>query len=106
MAQVQESGSASGEARGGRRLGPATMALTMDQDFPYVVRVNVEIAELQALCDKAEAIGEPSGVKMVELNEALFFCFKLPLQAVAFEVHCERNRIPHHRDPHPSDWSD
>jgi len=63
----------------------------MDRNFPYVLVVNVEIAELQGLRDKAgEAIrklgGEPSAdLQVVDENEAVFFCFKNSYVAALFE---------------------
>jgi hypothetical protein len=68
--------------------------VTMDRNFPYVVLVNVAIADLQGLRDKAEeatrkfAIGAPSGHRVVEQNEAVFFCFEDPTARVLFEDYC------------------
>jgi len=81
----------------------------MDRNFPYVLLVNVEIAELQGLRDKAgEAIRyvgrEPSDdLQVVYENEAIFFCFKNSTAAVLFELHCFRNQIPRRRIGDP-DW--
>jgi len=74
----------------------------MDRNFPYVLLVNVAIAELQSLRDKAEeAIRKPfvgdSGYRVVERNEAVFFCFENSTAAVLFEHYCFRNQIPHRR---------
>ena len=48
--------------------------------FPYGLLVNVTIAELQRLRDKAEEATRKFGTKhrVVERNEAIFFCFEKP----------------------------
>ena len=71
----------------------------MDRNFPYVLLVNVTIAELQGLRDKAEEFTRKFGTKhqVVERNEAVFFCFEKPGLAVLFEYYCFRNQIPRRR---------
>jgi hypothetical protein len=83
--------------------GQGALAVTMDQNFPYVLLVNVTVDELQRLRDKAEELfrkfcSEPSdNLRVVEENEAVFFCFKNSNLAVLFEAYCCRNRICHRR---------
>ena len=75
----------------------------MDRNFPYVLLVNVTITELQRVRDKAEectrkfAIGTPSKHRVVERNEAVFFCFEDSTAACLFEDYCFRNQIPRRR---------
>jgi hypothetical protein len=80
----------------------------MDRNFPYVLLVNVAIAELQGLRDKAEEATRkfviPSKHRVVERNEAVFFCFENSTAAVLFEDYCVRNQIPHRRIEWP--WPD
>jgi hypothetical protein len=68
----------------------------MDRNFPYGLLVNVTIAELQRLRDKAKEATRKFGTKhrVVERNEAVFFCFEKPRVAVLFEYYCLRNQIP------------
>jgi hypothetical protein len=79
----------------------------MDRDFPYVLLVNVAIAELQGLRDKAEEatrkLGGPSDHRVVECNEAVFFCFEDSTAAVSFQGYCVRNQI-HCRRIGDGDW--
>jgi hypothetical protein len=75
----------------------------MDRNFPYVLLVNVAIADLQNLRDKAEEATRkcptvaPSKHRVAERNEAVYFCFADPTAAVLFEGYCVRNRIPRRR---------
>jgi len=75
----------------------------MERNFPYVLLVNVAIAELQGLRDKAEEAirklcSEPSSeLRVDEKNEAVFFRFKNSNVAVLFEAYCVRNQIPNRR---------
>jgi hypothetical protein len=78
----------------------------MDRNFPYpyVVLVNVAVADLQGLRDKAgeatckfAAGRRPSGYRVVQRNEALFFCFEDQTAQVLFEDYCVRARIPRRR---------
>jgi len=75
----------------------------MDRNFPYVLLVNITMAELQGLRDKAEEAirklwAEPSSeVRVDEKNEAVFFRFKNSNVAVLFEAYCVRNQIPNRR---------
>ena len=75
----------------------------MDRNFPYVLLVNITMAELQGLRDKAEEAirklySEPSSeLRVDEKNEAVFFRFKNSNVAVLFEAYCVRNQIPNRR---------
>ena len=73
----------------------------MDRNFPYVLLVNVAITELQGLRDKAEEATRkfaiPSKHRVVEQNEAVFFCFENSTAAVLFEGYCVCNRITRRR---------
>jgi hypothetical protein len=109
LAQNEEPGGSRGEARGRRRLGEGreALAVTMDRNFPYVLLVNVAIADLQGLRDKAEEatrkFAMQSDHRVVERNEAVLFCFENSTAAIVFEYYCFRNRIPCRRI---GDWSD
>jgi hypothetical protein len=69
-----------------------------------VLLVNVPIADLQNLRDKAEeatrkwpTVAGPSKHRMVELNEAVYFSFENPAAAAVFQAYCVRNQIPNRR---------
>jgi len=69
-----------------------------------VLLVNVGIADLQNLRDKAEEatrkwprVVGPSKHRVVELNEAVYFCFENPAAAVVFHAYCVLNQIPNRR---------
>ena len=78
----------------------------MDRNFPYGLLVNVTIAELQGLRDKAEEATRKFGTKhrVVERNEAVSFCFENSTATLLFEDYCLRNQIPHRRIEWP--WPD
>jgi hypothetical protein len=71
----------------------------MYREFPYVLLVNVAIADLQNLRNKAEEATRkwPSKHRVVEQNEAVFFCFEHWDAAVVFQEYCVRNQVPNRR---------
>jgi len=93
------------EARGGRGLEHEAVAAigvsVLGSDYPYVVLVNVGLAELENLREWVR--GAPywfcSWHHEVKVkDEAVLFCFKEDAAALMFEVHCRQNRIPYRRE--------
>ena|SRR5437879_5114697 len=71
-------------------------------NYPYVVLVNVEIAELEGLREKVrEATGKSWSFdhEVKVKDEAVLFCFEDPGAAWAFGQYCHRNHIPYRREP-------
>jgi hypothetical protein len=73
----------------------------LGSDYPYVVLVNVGVAELQGLRERVRGIPHPwwSWDHEVKVkHEAVLFCFENDAAASMFVGYCRRNHIPCRRE--------
>jgi hypothetical protein len=73
------------------------MMTSSESNYRRVVLVNIEVADLEGLCEKAREAARKfsSGCKVKPKNEAVLFCFESGGAAWAFETYCYRKHIPY-----------
>jgi ATP-dependent DNA ligase len=92
------------KTRGRGRLGKGALAAigvsALGSDSPYVVLVNVGVAELEGLRERVRGVPNQSwwDHEVKVKDGAVLFCFENYAAALMFEAYCKQNHIPCRRE--------